>query len=135
MNHITICVRLIPSNPCFLNKRICMQNNMLLRDVTAKIWSLSWFDFFDITQWTLSRSYSNIVFVTLKATKPITLVDGKEYFLCHIWLLLSLIYLLFQINALLSNVSLLWLKFLYSLQNVSRVSCDSFSVDPEKKYL
>ena len=53
---------------------------------------------------------------TLQATKPITFVDVKDYFWCHRWLLPSLISLLFHINSLLSKGSLLWLKFLYSIQ-------------------
>ena len=73
-----------------------------------------------------------IVEVILQATKPRTFVDSKEYFLCHIWLLPSLICLLFQINLL---VSFLWLKFVCYLKNVSRVSCNSFLVDPENKLL
>ena len=73
--------------------------------------------------------------VTLQATKPRTLVDGKEYFWCRRWLLPSRISLMFQINSLLSKVSLLLLKFVYLLQNVSRVSCNYFSVDPANKLL
>ena len=73
--------------------------------------------------------------VTLKTTKPRTLVYGKEYFWCHRWLLPSLISLLFQMNSFLSKGSFFWLKFLYSLQNVLRVSCNYFSVDPSNKVL
>ena len=77
----------------------------------------------------------SIIEVTLQATKPRPLVDSDEYFWFHIWLLPSIIYLMFQINSLLSKGSSLWLKFLYSIQNLLRVSRNYFSVDPENKVL
>ena len=73
--------------------------------------------------------------VSLQATKPRTLVDGTEFLWFHRWLLPSLISLLLQINHFLSKGSLFWLKFLYSLQNASRVTCNYFSVDPANKVL
>ena len=73
--------------------------------------------------------------VTMQATKPRTLVDGKDYLLCHRLLLPSLISLLFQINSLLSKVSFLRSKQLYFIWNVLRVSYNSFSVYPANKLL
>ena len=80
-------------------------------------------------------SIPRIFEVTLQATKPRTLVDGNEYFWCHIWLLQSVISLLFQIKSLLLKGSFLWLNKVNSLQNVSIDSCNSFYVDPENKLL
>ena len=73
--------------------------------------------------------------VNLQVTKPRTLVDGNDYFWCHRWLLPSLISLLFQIKSFLSKGSFIWLNKVYSLQNVLRVPCNFFSVDPANKVL
>ena len=73
--------------------------------------------------------------VTLHDKKPRTFVYGKDYLWCHRWLLTSWISLTVQINQLLSKVSLLWLNFVYSLQNVSRVSCNYPSEYPSNKFL
>ena len=72
--------------------------------------------------------------VTLQSTKLITQVDGKDYCLCHRLLLQSLISVLFHINSLLLKGSFLLFKLVYSIQNASRVSCNSFSVDPANKF-
>ena len=129
----TICVRYSPSNPCFFDTSIRIHHTLLLIDVTAKSWSLSWF--FLHHPMNAADPIPIIFEVTLQAKKPRTLVDGKDYFWCHRWLLPSLISLLFRINSLLPKGSFLLLNFLYLLQNASRVSCDYFSVDPSNKLL
>ena len=131
----TICVLYSYSNYCFFNASRCIHNTLFLINVTDN--SLCFPDFIFLTS-PHERSADPIprIFeVTLQDTKPRTLVNGEQYFWYHIWLLSSRISLLLQIHSLLSKGSFLWLGYVCSLQNISRVLYNYLSGDPENKVL
>ena len=121
------------SNFCFFNASICINHTLIIRNFTAKRWYFAWLNVFASLYERSAYPIPGNFEVTLHATSAMTLVDGKCYFLCHRWLFPPQIYLLIQINSLLSKISFLLLKYLYSLQNISRVSYNYFSDDPSDK--
>ena len=58
----TICVWYSPSYYLFFNENRCIHNTLLLRNVTAKSWYISWSDFFNITLWMIFISYPKYFF-------------------------------------------------------------------------
>ena len=92
-------------NYCFFNASRCIYNTLILRNGTTMSWYFDWLDCYNITPWTLCRSYPKNYEVTPQATKPKTFVDGKEYFWYHRWLLPPHISSLLQLNSLLSRGS------------------------------
>ena len=121
-----ICVWYSPYNTCFLNTCRYIRNILLLIDVTAKSWYPSLFYSFNITPWTHSIYYSKNVWSYPSSYTSKNFGVWQWVFLWHRWLLPSPMSLLLQINSLLSKRSLSLLKFVYSLQNVSIVPCNSF---------
>ena len=85
-------------NYCFFNVSICRLNIQLLRNITDKSWYFP--DLIVLTS-PHERSADTLPIIfkfTLQDAKPRTLVDVKDCFWCHKWLLLSRIYLILQIN-------------------------------------